>query len=271
MIAGRPRSSSGAVPTAIATLAADRPLRVVWENELGGLTFEVGATHAPAERRFVKWAPPQSGLDLAAEAIRLQWAVAFTSVPRLVDVGHDGQGSWIVTAPVPGESAVSERWKAEPERAVAAIGAGLRAFHDALPVADCPFSWSANDRLSDAHKRAAAGRINPAGWNDPAHRALGVKGALRRLADPPPVDKLVVCHGDSCSPNTQIDDDGRCSGHVDLGELGVADRWADLAVATWSIDWNYGPGWEGTLLDAYGIDPDPERTAYYRLLWELGP
>ena len=38
--------------------------------------------------------------------------------------------------------------------------------------------------------------------------------------------------------------DGRCSGQVDLGELGVADRWADLAVATWSTTWNYGPGWE---------------------------
>jgi kanamycin kinase len=51
----------------------------------------------------------------------------------------------------------------------------------------------------------------------------------------------------------------------------VADRWADLAVATWSLGWNYGPGWDATLLDAYGVAPDPERTAYYRLLWELGP
>lgn len=32
--------------------------------------------------------------------------------------------------------------------------------------------------------------------------------------------------------------------------LGVADRWADLAVATWSTTWNYGPGWEEPVLDA---------------------
>jgi kanamycin kinase len=51
----------------------------------------------------------------------------------------------------------------------------------------------------------------------------------------------------------------------------VADRWADLAVATWSTSWNYGPGWEAPLLDAYGVAPDPDRTHYYRLLWELGP
>jgi kanamycin kinase len=56
-----------------------------------------------------------------------------------------------------------------------------------------------------------------------------------------------------------------------MGALGVADRWADLAVATWSTRWNYGDGWERPLLDAYGVDPDPDRTAYYRLLWDLGP
>jgi hypothetical protein len=29
-------------------------------------------------------------------------------------------------------------------------------------------------------------------------------------------------------------------------------------------------GWEQVLLDAYGIEPDAERTRYYRLVWELG-
>jgi kanamycin kinase len=53
--------------------------------------------------------------------------------------------------------------------------------------------------------------------------------------------------------------------------LGVADRWADLAVATWSTQWNYGPGWEQPLLAAYGVAADPERIRYYRLLWDLGP
>jgi hypothetical protein len=63
---------------------------------------------------------------------------------------------------------------------------------------------------------------------------------------------------------------GRWSGHVDLGRLGIADRWADLAIATRSAGWNYGPGWERLLLDAYGVEPDPERTRYYGLLWDLG-
>ena len=101
------------------------------------------------------------------------------------------------------------------------------------------------------------------------HHALTVAEALEIVSDPPPTDAPVVCHGDACAPNTIVADDGRWSGHVDLGALGVGDRWADLAIATWSTTWNYGSGWEEPLLEAYGIDPDPQRTAYYRLLWDL--
>ena len=59
-------------------------------------------------------------------------------------------------------------------------------------------------------------------------------------------------------------------GHVDLGDLGVADRWADLAVATLSLSWNYAGDWEDDLFDAYGVEPDPERVDFYRALWNAG-
>ena len=144
--------------------------------------------------------------------------------------------------------------------------ARARQFH--LPAARCPFSWSAAERLADARRQAAAGRLDPAAWH-PCHQGLTVPAALEHAAAIPPADKLVVCHGDACAPNTLLAGGGRWSGHVDLGLLGIADRWADLAVATWSADWNYGPGWDRLLLDAYGIRPDPERTRYYRLLWDL--
>jgi len=255
------------VPARVEALAAGRLVRAVWENELGGLTFEVGVN---PDRCFVKWAPAASGIELGEEAARLSWARAFAPVPRLLDQGADDEGSWIVTAPLPGENAVAARWKAQPRTAVTAIGEALRAIHEALPVKRCPFSWTAEDRLIDARQRAREDRIDPALWH-PIHRSLGVDRALELLADVPPIDERVVCHGDSCAPNTLLTNDGRWSGHVDLGELGIADRWADLAIATWSTEWNYGPGWERALLDAYGVAPDPDRTRYYRLLWDLGP
>ena len=252
------------MPAAVREVAAGEQITPTWINERGGLTFKIG--FAP-ESRFVKWSPV-GGIDLRREARKLRWAGAFLTVPRVVQCGEDSEGSWLVTAGLRGQNAVAARWKAEPAVAVAAIGAGLRELHDSIPVTGCPFSWAQPDRMAVISERVPL--LDPATWH-PEHRALTVAQALARLAHPPPVDEIVVCHGDACAPNTLLDDDGNCSGRVDLGALGLADRWADLAIATWSTQWNYGPGWEGVLLDAYGIEPDPGRTAYYRLLWDLGP
>jgi kanamycin kinase len=234
-------------PAPVRRLAAGHPVRGVWRNHLGGLTYAVGD---PPER-YVKWLSRDADpvlVPLAVEAERLGWAGRYTSVPEVLELGEDDVSTWMVTRALPGSSAVDERWKPDPTPAVRAVGTGLRALHDALPVDECPFDWS------------------------PEHRLAGLKAQFEhlrdQLAEPPPVDRLVVCHGDPCAPNTLVGDDGRWVGHVDLGSLGVADRWADLAVATMSLGWNFGPGWERELYEAYGVEPDPERTAHYRLLWD---
>ncbi len=260
-------SHAGTLPSALLALIADRPYSLVWRNELGGLTFEV---RAGSGREFIKWTPASSGVDFDREIARLAWARSFVTVPRVLQHGGDDDGAWMVTAGLTADNAVNARWVADPTSAVTAIGEGLRALHDALPVSECPFSWSTEARIADAHHRAAQRHLDPAGWHRD-HRGLGVPAALQIIDAPPAIDQLVVCHGDACAPNTLIGDNGHWTAHVDLGSRGTADRWADLAVATWSTQWNYGAGWEQLLLDAYGTDPDPGRSAYYRLLWDLGP
>jgi kanamycin kinase len=255
------------VPACVVAIADGRPVRLLWDNEAGGLAFMVGTG---PDRCFVKWAPAGSGLDLSSERARLAWAARYTPVPRPLGQGADDAGAWLITTALPGENAISPRWLADPRTAVTALGTGLRALHESLPVPGCPFSWTAPDRLADARRRAAEGVLDPARWHE-IHQGLGVSRALELAAHIPPADRLVVCHGDPCAPNTLLSDDGQWSAHVDLGALGVADRWADLAVATWSTEWNYGPGWDTVLLDAYGVQPDPDRTRYYRLLYDLGP
>ena len=115
-------------PAGVASVAAGRPLRLVWTNEAGGLTFEAGTG---ASRCFIKWAPAGSHLDLAAEADRMEWAGQFHPVPKPLSRGADAAGSWLVTAALDGENAVSRRRKADPATAVTAIGAGLRTQHPA--------------------------------------------------------------------------------------------------------------------------------------------
>jgi kanamycin kinase len=264
VLAGAPRRQVE-VPPAVEAVASGRTVSVVWENELGGLTFELTGDGG---HQFVKWSPAGCGIDMRLEEARMIWAAPYTPVPKVMGSGGEETGAWLITDAAPGKNAVSDRWKRDPATAVAAIGEGLRALHEALPVDGCPFSWAAEHRVADAQHAARLGHVDPSRWH-PEHRHLRVGEAARLVEAIPAIDVFVVCHGDACAPNTLLTDDGRWSAHVDLGALGVADRWADIAVATWSTEWNYGPGWDNALLEAYGVAPDPVRTSYYRLLWDL--
>ncbi|MGA5465321.1 phosphotransferase [Mycobacterium sp. NPDC050041] len=230
------------VPPVVDAIAAGRPVAAVWVNELGGVTFQIGTGD---RREFVKIAPAGRPHLLAAEAERMRWAAGFVRVPRVIGAG----AGWLHTAGMPGRSAVDPHWLAAPRTAVRAIGSGLRRLHDTLPVAGCPFDWSVQTRLRrevPPETRASMGEV-------------------------PPVGRMVVCHGDACAPNTLIDDDGVFAGHVDLGDLGVADQWADIAVALLSLSWNFGPAdWEDELLAAYGVARDATRIDYYQRLWRAG-
>ena len=58
-----------ATPEAVLALAGDRPLRPIWLNELGGLTFEIGATGLPDPMRGVtrpvatRWTPSRAASE----------------------------------------------------------------------------------------------------------------------------------------------------------------------------------------------------------------
>lgn len=132
------------------------------------------------------------------------------------------------------------------------IAEGLRALHS-LPVDDCPWTWSVEDRLG-LTVAESGGSDGPATATEPV--------TDRGFGPTPEIDRLVVCHGDPCAPNTLLGEDGSFLANVDMQRLGVADRWADLAVATMSFGWNYTNYDESLFWEAYGVEPDAERIRY---------
>jgi len=234
-------SADVAVPTRVRELARGAALAPVWHNAIGGLTFRT------ADGRYIKWGPHDPEANMRDEAERMRWARRWLAVPEVIEQGEDAEQEWLVTTALPGRSAVDPRWLADPETAVRAVGRALRTLHESLPVDGCPWRWDVESRLERA-----------------AERGIRVPDDLRT---PPPVERLVVCHGDACVPNTLLDDAGEPLAHVDLAALGIADRWADIAVASMSATWNFGDEWADAVIDAYGVEPDRERLDYYRRLW----
>jgi kanamycin kinase len=225
---------SDPVPSAVVEIADGRSIELVWRNELGGLTFRI-------DDQFLKWNPRRTGLDLERERIRLSWLAGRHPAPRVLQWGSDDESQWFVSVALPGEHAVGDTWRARASEAIRAIATGLRTLHN-ISVADFPPEWSQESWVS----------------REPA--SIGPR---------PEVNQFVLVHGDACAPNTLISADGEWTGNVDFGDLAVGDRWADLAIASLSLDWNFGEGHQSEFFEAYGIQADAERIAYYRALWEL--
>ena len=87
----------------------------------------------------------------------------------------------------------------------------------------------------------------------------------------------MLSHGDFCLPNIFINND-KISGFIDLGRIGIGDKWNDIALCYRSLKWNAQGRYGGNgypklnpdmLFDALEIEPNYEKIEYYTLLDEL--
>ena len=238
---------------------------VAWSHEGAVTTWRVRSREG--EVRYVKVRAVEETPSLQDEAVRLRWARRHLPVPAVLGSGAEGDVEWLVVGSLPGRDATTPELKTRPDWLVPVLSRGLRRFHD-TPVAGCPFRLTVEEALAVVRRRVSTGQAE----HDDLHgeyRHLSLGEALATLEElAPDREDLVVCHGDYCFPNVLIEDDA-VTGYLDLAELAVADRWWDVAVGSWSTTWNIGSGWEELFIDAYGIEPDPERMAFYRLLYDL--
>jgi aminoglycoside phosphotransferase len=96
-----------------------------------------------------------------------------------------------------------------------------------------------------------------------------VEGKLERVDLT--VEDIVFTHGDYCLPNILIDHTHtQINGFIDWGRAGIADRYQDLALATRSLIYNFGPGWESLLWKEYGLETvDYGKLEFYQLIDEF--
>lgn len=238
----------------------------MWSNGAGVKTYRVRSPGEPTV--FVKLARTRPFPSFEDEAARIRWSAPHLPVPKVVSCGEDGEWSWLVTAALRGINAGEDEHTDSPEVTVPLLAGALRRFHE-VPVAGCPFSFRLDEALAHATARIANGLVQPERDFHRLHANLSAQSALDKLVrERPTAEDLVVCHGDYCFSNILIND-GEVAGFVDLGELGVADRWWDLAVASWSTTWDIGDGWERAFVEAYGFEWDQTRVDYFRLLYTV--
>jgi len=201
------------------------------------------------------------------ERQRLRWAAGKLPVPAVIDADETDGIEWMQLAALRGSDGTDPRLLSHPARLVHRLASALRQLHD-TPASGCPFDFRIPAAMAHVEARLRGGEIKPSEFK-PAFGHYTAEAAVAELrAWLPAGEDPVLTHGDYCAQNIIFDAD-QLSGFVDVGALAIADRWRDLAVATWSLEWNIGPGYEDLLLRAYGVEPDPTRMQFYRLLYEL--
>jgi aminoglycoside 3'-phosphotransferase-2 len=222
----------------------------------GALVFRLGDAH------FVKSEPVSPLAELPGEIERLRW-LHRTGLPCpevVATADHDGR-HWLMMTAIPGADLASTP-DLPPATIVTLVAGALRALHSVDPAA-CLFDHRATSRIATATARFEAGLYD----GDIPSEADAHHATL--LATRPAVEDLVVTHGDACFPNFMAAN-GRFTGYIDCGRLGVADRYQDIALTCRSLRTNFGPAPIPTFLAAYGIaEPDQDKLAWYNLLDEF--
>ncbi|MDD1959794.1 aminoglycoside 3'-phosphotransferase [Pseudomonas sp. 39004] len=220
-----------------------------------------------AEDLFLKSEPVAALAELPGEVSRLRWmAGQGMPAPRVVDAVTEQGRHWLLMTAVPGQS-LAESAKRTPAATVALMAEALRQLHQ-RPAGECPFDHALAARVRLAQARMTAGLVDEADFDEEQLGRTASDVFADLLAARPAKEDRVVTHGDACLPNLMAEG-ARFSGFIDCGRLGVADRWQDLALATRDIAADLGDEWVAPFLASYGVEADPARIRFYRLLDEF--
>jgi streptomycin 3"-kinase len=223
---------------------------------------------------YAKIAGRVRAADLAGERDRIGWLDGRgVACPEIIDWSEIEEGACLMMTAVPGVPA-GELSGADLLKAWPSMAQQLGVLHQ-LPTAQCPFGRSLLSMFERAADVVARNAVNPDFLSDedkdlPAPELLArVERELSVRLDQEVHDK-VVCHGDACMPNFMVDPASlRCTGLIDLGRLGVADRYVDLALMVANARERWASPEEeaqafAILFDTLGLQaPDKERLAFY--------
>lgn len=236
----------------------------------GWTVVDIGESDASVYRRgdaYAKCCDASGVADLTAERDRIRW-LSGTGFPTatVLDWSESSDGAFMITSAVPGISG-DQLPPSAYERAMRSLGRALRDLH---ALQGCPFDRPLGDVIATAADVVRRGAVNPQFLTDEWRKLRPEDLLAEVVAERPYIESVLepaVCHGDACLPNVFFDPETlQVTGLIDLGRLGVADRYFDLALAAVQLhdEWSADPS---PFFQAYGLpDPDRRRLHFHHLL-----
>lgn len=180
---------------------------------------------------------------------------------------------------VQGKMSCDEEYMKDPMKLTELLAGALKLLWH-IDVTECPCIWNIDRKLEMAEYQVENNMVDTQNVEPDTYGENGFaspKELFQWLVENKPNEELVLSHGDFCLPNIMFEGK-ELKGYIDLGRMGVADRWQDIALCYRSLLHNYdgkygGKKYEGfypeMLFERLGIEPDMEKIRYYILLDEL--
>ncbi len=209
----------------------------------------------------------------------MRWLEGKVPVPQVLAYEVENEKSYLLMSKMDGVMSCDTYYMEHPEILLEALASGLKMLWN-VDVGECPRVRDVDAVLREARVRvenhlvdvedAEPETFGQGGFESPEH-------LLEWLESNGPSFEPVLSHGDFCLPNVFLKD-GQIIGFIDLGKIGVGDKWNDIALCYRSLKHNFAGAYGGKvcedfdpnmLFEKLGIEPDWEKIKFYLLLDEL--
>ncbi len=209
----------------------------------------------------------------------MKWLDGMLPVPKVLAFEKQEGYSFLLMSRIEGSMSCDDYYLKTPHILAELLSEGLKMLWD-VDISQCPCLSTTDVKLQQALYNVQMGLVD---INDAEPGTFGEGGfknpeqLIQWLMDNKPREDLVLSHGDFCLPNVFIKDNS-ISGFIDLGRMGIGDRYQDIALCFRSLKKNLAGAYGGKahgkiedklLFNSLGMTPDYEKIRYYILLDEL--
>lgn len=209
----------------------------------------------------------------------MNWLEGRLPAPKVICHEVCEEQSYLLMSRIEGKMSCDEYYLKRPHELITLLANGLKMLWS-TDISDCPKVQSLEHELAAARYNVENGLVDMERTEPETFGKNEFESPAALLewleANKPPCEP-VLSHGDFCLPNIFLKD-GKVSGFIDLGGMGIADKWRDISLCYRSLKHNFDGTFSGKiykdfdpdmLFEALGIVPDRERLRYWILLDEL--
>ena len=209
----------------------------------------------------------------------MRWLEGKLPVPKVICYEADNDFQYLLMSRISGKMSCDEYYLEHPRELCRLLAQAFKMLWS-IDVTGCPRERAIDNELEEAKYRVENNLVD---LDDAEPDTFGENGfenpqaLLAWLQNHKPEYEPVLSHGDFCLPNIFLKDN-QVSGFIDLGAVGIGDKWRDIALCYRSLKHNVDGTFGGKiypdvnpdlLLEELGIDTNHEKIRYYILLDEL--